>query len=1158
MQRFWTKIALVVVLLLLALYAAMPPSKKLRLGKDLRGGVTLVYSVEIRPGENPREVLSGVIDVLKERVDPNGMFEISMVPQGRDRIEITMPLPGEDVKAKRAEYEALLERIDADRLAPERVDRAMSMPPDQRAQAIASLAGGDESRREALEQLASLADAAAHKRAAFEEAEDQGADDEALRALAMEAAEAEIEYDRARADFAAKALSAEEVRRALRLSAEAKRLFDPDTGERAELPSPRGRALERLREQYPEQAGLLDEIVAKFDEYQSMRTTLDDPSDLERLLRASGVLSFRITVDPGDLPDEQRLREEFHEKGPRAARTPDVAWFKINQIDNWFDDVNQLRALERDPAGYFSQRGYVVEERDGEYWMLCWDVRGSKLTPDSGRGWKVARAFQGTDQLGRPAINFQMDPRGAALLGALTEGHINDRMAVLLDDEVYTAPNLNSRISRSGQIMGDFSPTELSYIIRVLNAGSLQNKLSPAPISRNAIGPDLGLDYLRQGLGAGIIALIAVSIFMVVYYFRCGLIAVLALACNGLLLLGVMSALSATFTLPGIAGVILTFGMAVDSNVLIFERIREELRAGRETKPAVRLGFSKAMSSIVDGNVTNLIVCIVLANVGTQEIKGFAITLGVGVLTTMFSALVISRLVFDLLLHFRVLRKIRMLPSAAPGLERAFEPGINWLKFRGLFIVISAIYMGVGAYMIFVQRGELMDTEFRGGTQVTLQFKAEEQGGERITMTRKEVEDRVVAIAGEAPQGSPLVDLRTAQVLPLDPDASGIRSDRFMIKSVVTNEQEVVEAITLAFADVLDNRPPLSFVGERASSLADAPVYPLANPRGLLGPDINRPRYLDDVSDYAGGVAIVLENLNPRPTRQGLQARFDRMRNQQDFADTAGRISEVRVLEGTAGEIETAVVLVRDPAISYLESPQVWDREVAQREWRIVQEALGQTTTLASVQSFSAAMAGTFRARAVVAVVLSLMLILIYVWVRFGSVRYSMAAIACLVHDCLTCVGLIALAEIVYKMPAAQSAVALLGIQPFKIDLNMIAALLTIIGYSLNDTIIVMDRVRETRGKLPYASDKVINKSINMTISRTVITSGTTLLAVLILYTFGGEGVRGFAYAMFIGIGIGTYSSIAVAAPLVWNRRFTEPDDTPTPGAADSGVGLGA
>ncbi len=1150
MRRYWTKITLVIALLLLATFAAMPPEKKLRLGKDLRGGVTLVYSVEVRPGENSREILASVIDVLKDRVDPKGLFEISMVPQGRDRIEITMPLPGADVKAKRAEFDAMLDELDADRLPPARIDRVMSLPASERAAGIEALANGDASKRAALEQLAARADAAAYQRQAFEESQEQGADDATLQSLALEAAQAEIDYEAARAAIASRSLSAEEVRRALRLSDDGKRLFDDQTKEQVVLPSPRQRALDRLREDYPEQESRLDSLVEKYKEYEAIRTTLDDPADLERLLRASGVLSFRITVDPGSIVDEEQMRADLQEKGPRAARASDMAWFKINKIDGWYNNAAGLAAIGRDPSGFFASLGgdgYIVEEYNGEYFMLAWDVRGSKLTPDSSRNWKVARAFQSADQIGRPAISFIMDPRGASLLGELTEAHVGDSMAVLLDDEIFTAPNLNSRISRNGQIMGDFSPTELAYIIRVLNAGSLQNKLSSTPISRNAIGPELGLDYLKKGLGAGIIALISVSLFMVVYYFRCGLIAVLGLSCNALLLMGAMSALSATFTLPGIAGIILTFGMAVDSNVLIFERIREELREGRDMKAAVRLGFSKAMSSIVDGNVTNLIVCIVLANVGTQEIKGFAITLGVGVLTTMFSALVISRLVFAVLIELKLMTRIRMLPSAVPAIERAFEPNINWLGLRWIFVVVSSIYMGLGVYMIVVQRGELMDTEFRGGTQVTLQFKLDastlDDPEDRVTLTRQEVEDAVMEIAQSADPESPLADLVSAQVLPLDPDFSGVRSDRFMIKSVVTDEQTVVDALTRAFADQLDNRPPLTFTGQREEEVNLAPVFPLSNPRGLLGPDINRPRYLDNVSEFTGGVAILLENLDPKPTVWGLHARLDRLRDQQDYSDTAGRIVDIRVLEGTDDAIEVAVILVRDPAIDYLQNEVVWEADLAEREWSLVRDALGQTTTLASVQSFSAAMAGTFRAKAVVSVVLSLMLILIYVWVRFGSVRYSLAAIACLLHDLLTCIGLIALAEIVYKMPAAQSVVAVLGIQPFKIDLNMVAALLTIIGYSLNDTIIVMDRIREMKGRLPYATDKIINRSINMTISRTVITSGTTLLAVFILYIFGGEGVRGFAYAMLIGVGVGTYSSIAVAAPLVWQRGHREQDE---------------
>ncbi len=1138
MRNLGLRAALVIVALLFFGLAIVPPEKKLRLGKDLSGGVSLIYSVAIGPEENASETMSRVIEVLKRRVDPNGLYQITMVSQGRDRIEITMPLPGPRVKEKRAEYEAMLDSVGEMAIPRQRLERVIAMPPERREAELARLAGGNEARAARLRELAAVYDTARMARAAYDAAAgaEQPDTDELLR-LARAAAEAELAYDTARDDLLQASLTPAELRRAVEQSSRRRTLRDSQTNTYVELPSPRDRALSRLKERYPTYADSIDRVRASYEAYEAVRTTLDDPSDLVRLLRASGVLAFRITVDPGDDPaEEARLRAELLESGPRSARSRDKAWYKINRVENWYNDVQELRALEANPAEYFRARGYVVDEYDGEYYMLCWDRAGYRLAPDPDRPWQVARARQGADEVGKPAIAFEMDTVGASLLGALTEKHVGKKMAIVLDDEVYTAPTLRSRISRSGLISGDFSNEELRYIIQVLAAGALQNKLSPEPISRNTVGPDFGADKLREGLRAGIIAFVAVAGFMVVYYFRCGALAVVGLCCNAMLLLGAMALNSAAFTLPGIAGIILTFGMAVDANVLIYERIREELRAGLDIRPAVRLGFSKAMSSIVDGNVTNLIVCVVLAYLGTQEIRGFAITLGIGVVTTMFSALVITRLMFDALLEFGMWRRIRMLPTVLPAIDRALEPKINWLRMRYGFIVISSIYVGIGLWMVYFQRGEMFDTEFRGGTKVTLQFSIDEETGRRVTLTRPEVESRVRALGEGTGQEARLAELRRAQIVTIDPATDGITSDRFEIKSLVTDETTVVNALATAFADVLDSRPPLVFRGA-GLDLAAAPVYPLLNVRGILGEDINRPQYRDVVREYTGGVAIVIEDLDPRPTLDGLRTRIEQMRQQQDFSDTLGRTWEVRALEEDASGVRTAVLLAAEEGVNYLENEDRWRAELAMREWQLVNEALGRTTTLASVQSFSPAIAETFRAQAIVAVFLSLLLIMIYIWVRFGSARYSLAAIICLVHDCLTCIGLIALAEIVYDWGPTQGVAQALGILPFKIDLTLVAALLTIIGYSLNDTIIVMDRVRENRGKLPYASAEVINLSINQTISRTVITSGTTLLAILIMYVYGGDGVRGFAYAMLIGIGIGTYSSIAVAAPLVWSHR---------------------
>ncbi|MBZ0172175.1 MAG: protein translocase subunit SecF, partial [Phycisphaerales bacterium] len=274
-----------------------------------------------------------------------------------------------------------------------------------------------------------------------------------------------------------------------------------------------------------------------------------------------------------------------------------------------------------------------------------------------------------------------------------------------------------------------------------------------------------------------------------------------------------------------------------------------------------------------------------------------------------------------------------------------------------------------------------------------------------------------------------------------------------------------------------------------------------------------------------------------RPTKASIEQRIAQMRGKPDYSATLDRRVHIEVLEGTEDAVETAVILVWDQGVSFIQNEAVWNDSLATLEWELTVEALGSTTTLASVQNFSSVIAEDFKNTAVVAVFLSLLLILIYIWVRFGSVRYSLAAIITIVHDVLTAIGLIALAEILYDHEITASIARSMLIEPFKIDLNLVAAILTIIGYSLNDTIVIMDRIRENRGRMPYATKKIVNDSINQTISRTVITSGTTLLATLILYTMGGPGVRAFSYALLCGVIVGTYSSIAVASPFVWSRK---------------------
>jgi SecD/SecF fusion protein len=1135
MRHLVRNICIALALVLIAVWAAVPPSEKIRLGKDLQGGSSLVYAVQMDKAEDPDEVIPKIIDVLKRRIDPNGLFEIAIVRQGQDRIEITMPLPGDHVKQLRQSFEDALAALSTSSVEPAEFERMMRADPATRAQMIDTVAGDNRQLRERLEQAAEFYDRGLLFREQLRVAEQSNAPEATLDQLAQQAAEAEVRYEVARDEVRAAAIGPEDVRRVLELPDAKRNIKDTVTGEIVEVESARARGLARIRAEHPELSDPLGDVIKAFETYSNERSALDDTSDLKRLVQSSGELSFRITVDPegsggaATHPEEQRLREEMRERGPRQSRANDARWYKINRLDSWYDTKQELDALDADPSSFFLSRGYVAEEYAGSVYLLCFDSRNMRMTNDDGR-WQVSRAYQTQDQLGRPAIGFEMDPVGSARLGELTGDNVGNKMAVLLDDEVYTAPRLNARISSRGIIEGEFTPEEIDYVVRVMTAGSLQAKLSPEPISETTIAPELGQDNLDKGLVAGVIALLVVGGFMALYYFGYGIVAVICLIANAAMIVGALALSRASLTLPGIAGIILTFGMAVDANVLIFERIREEMRKGLDLRTSNRLGYEKALSSIVDGNVTNLIVCFVLANVGTQEIKGFAITLGIGVACTMISALFFSRIIMTILIDKVKIRRMGMLPTALPIIDRTLEPRIDWMKLRGLFVIVSISFVGLGIAMV-VSRGErMLDTEFRGGTQVTLAFK---DGIEPASRT--EIEEIVHALGEGEDETSPIRQLRVAEVVAVNPIEGGLSSDTFVIKTLATDRASVGAAITTAFQDRLDAPPPLDFDGSEFEEARAAPVFPVLGSR--LGDEVGRPELRNDVTEFVGGVAILVENIDPPQSAEDLRKRLNLMRGKDDFVDILGRQMDVRVLAGTDQAATSVVVLALDPGLLYLDNPEAWQNEVAQREWDLARAALTTTTDAISVQNFSPAIAASFREKAIVAVVLSLLLILIYIWVRFGSVRYSLAAIATLAHDVFVALGLIALAEIIYDFDVAEGLARALLIEPFKIDLTLVAALLTIIGYSLNDTIIIMDRIRENRGKLSYVTRDVVNLSINQTISRTVITSGTTLLAVLILYIYGGTGVRAFSYTLLVGVLFGTYSSVAVAAPLVWNRK---------------------
>lgn len=1140
MQNLIRNTILTVALLTLCALAIYPPAEKLRLGKDLAGGVSLTYNI-LLSDDDPASVVDEMISVLRQRVNPQGLFEISFVQQGRDRLVVSMPLPTPEVKALGDAYRTTLDSFTDFTVDASALQRALRLSGQDRIAALESLANTP-ARRSVLQPVIDAANTLDQAQAEYDAAAAESESGEPDLSITERLVDARIALQEERDRAISLSVTPGEVRIAFQLPDD-RPLIRNAPEDAPELMSRRERALESIRTRLSQVDGGLDrlgQLQQRLAEYQARQRGLDDPADLQRLLAGAGVLEFRITVDANSISEEQQLREELRRRGPAAASTERYRWYEIDKIESFgLDTIEQYRAAVANPGPYFANtRNLVVEERAGRFYMLLHNTPGRRLTSAEG-DWSVAAAFPTTDSgnTGLPAIGFRMDTVGAQLLGRLTENNVNRPMAVLLDDRVYTAPNINTRISRNGIITGRFTQTEIQYIVRTLSAGSLSARLAAEPISINTIAPELGQDNLERGLQASWIALIAVGIFMMAYYFFHGVVAMLALAANAIIILGIMSLARASFTLPGIAGIVLTFGMAVDANVLIYERIREELLAGNDLKTSVRLAYQKVFSTIVDANVTNLIVCFVLAYTATEEVKGFAITLGIGVVATMFSSLFISRIVYTWLIDRFGVRKMPQLPMLIPALQKALEPSINWIKLRPLFIVVSTGLIGLGIGMIASQGSEMLDTEFRGGTVATLQFRLDPETGQRMQLDRPTVDARVREIAESSPADSPLTVLRNPTVVVIDSE-DGLRSSKFQIKTTLGNNPGEADlfrnALTNAFDDVIDSQPALSFAGSDIEDPQVAPIIKLFDRQ--LG-SVNGVNYDNDVEDFVGGAAIVLSGIQPRPTEESLNDRLDLFRNQPDNSSWAtNRQFELVVLEGTSEAVETAVVLVRDEGID-LENERLWNTELAAKEWQLVRDALTNATALASTQSFSAEIASSFRAQAIVAVLLSFLLILIYIWARFGSVRYSIAAISALMHDVIIAIGLIALAEILYdNVPFLVS----IGLQPYKIDLALVAAILTIVGYSLNDTIVILDRIRENRGKLAYASAPIINKSINQTLSRTVITSGTTLIALIVLFSSGGDALSSFTYALICGVLIGTYSSIAVAAPLVFTKKIPE------------------
>ncbi len=725
------------------------------------------------------------------------------------------------------------------------------------------------------------------------------------------------------------------------------------------------------------------------------------------------------------------------------------------------------------------------------------------------------------DENGQMAVGFNFSARGGQLFSQLTDRYKPDRvesferrLAVLLNGEIQTAPTIRSRISDRGQITGNFKREEIDQLISVLNAGALEVPLIEQPVSEFTISPLLGVDVQTKGIRAIIISAIVVLGFMFIYYLIAGAVANLCLVLNLITVIGAMALIEATFTLPGLAGLVLTIGMAVDSNVLIHERMREELARGASLRMAIENGFDKALSAIIDGNVTSLITAVILYMIGSDQIRGFAISLFIGLTLSMFSVLYFGHMCFQIIERKKWAKTIHMMQFMG-------ETKIDFLKNQGYAFALSGAVIVAGYAAMFARGVDNLDIDFTGGTMVTFEFvepqktgdvraKLSEKFGSTISLER-------LVLAGE------------------QAEAEG--GHRYRVRTTEKDQAKVTQAMTEAFSD-------------KSMALVQVTLEPTevvaipADPDAEAGGD----------ERFAGGSKAALKfsggGLGTATAAAYLADELRRIPGEKDGTSKYEAASGLIDVVGTTAAPKDSASTTTSEKFTEMEAKAIG--QVAQADFDAALKAMA--TRMASnpafeeVNSFDTSVATETQRDAILAMLASLVMIVIYIWFRFENLYFGFAAVVALAHDVLVTLGSVCLAAYLSNTPIGP----ILMFEDFKVNLALIASLLTIIGYSMNDTIVIFDRLREIRGRNPNITYDMINLSVNQTLSRTLLTALSTFLVVTILYLFGGSGIHGFAFSMIIGVITGCYSTVYIANPVLYwliVRQQQKPGMTVKPAA---------
>ena len=709
---------------------------------------------------------------------------------------------------------------------------------------------------------------------------------------------------------------------------------------------------------------------------------LDIPQE-ELLLDTAG-LDLLTDLDSTQLYDDQET--QFYRENPLLAvltpyldnerqfipgSTVGVVLLKDTAKVNQYLSIPQIRQLFPSDmifAWHFQPDG--VEQQ----FVRLHALKATRNGQPALDGKYVTDARVGTDPYtGEFNVSMNMNSEGAKRWANLTRENVGEALAIVLDELVYSAPRVSEEIKGgSSSISGNFTQADADDLANILKSGKMPARAHIE--SSEVIGPSLGAKSVKDGMNSFLIAFVVVLAYMIFYYSRrAGMVADIALLANMFFLIGVLASLQAVLTLPGIAGIVLTIGMSVDANVLIYERIREELNAGKNLKAAIKDGYKNAYSAIFDAQITTFLTGLILFFFGTGPIKGFATTLVIGILTSLFSAIILTRLIYE-----RMLAKGRNITFDTKITRNAFKnTKIDFLGKRKIFYVISGLIILGGAASL-ATRGLNLGVDFSGGRNYVIAFKQE--------VETSEVQSNLEAVFGEAP-------------------------------TVITYGAKSTVRVTTKYL-IDDDRP-------QVDSIIKAQMFEGLQP--YLDSDVN-------LDEFLNGQEYIISAHKVGPT----------------IADDIKRI-------------------------------------------------------------------------AVIVIFASLLIIFLYILARFRNWQFGLGALAALVHDVMIVIGLFSLLH---------------GVVPFSLELDQsfIAAILTVVGYSINDTVVVFDRIREYVGlQKKRERSEIFNTALNSTLSRTFSTSMSTFFVLLAIFIFGGDVIRGFTFAMLIGVVVGTYSSLFIATPVVYD-----------------------